>query len=121
VVIALVLGFFAVRAMTNIFSWVWTVVVILIAAFLFRGVLTRVNDSVQKAVSNVEFVKIEKLSGSSTDSMSNQNTESFYEMHVGLETFRTVNRALIEYMEGCRFVVYFTKTTKQILSVEEVS
>jgi len=41
-------------------------------------------------------------------------------MHVGGETFRNVNPALIEYMQGCEFVVYYTKTTKQILSVEEV-
>ena len=119
--IGLVLGFFAVRAMTNVFLWVWMVIVLLIAAFLFRGVITKVDDSIQKASGTVEFVRVEKLSGMPTDPMAKRRMETFYEMHVGSETFRNVNPALIEHMQGDNFTVYFTKTTRQILSVEAVT
>ncbi len=118
--IGLVLGFFAIRAMNNVFLWVWTGVALVLAVFLFRGVITKVDDSLQSVRGKTEFVKVEKMSGSPTDSMSERRLESFYEMHVGGETFRNVNPALIEYMQGCEFVVYYTKTTKQILSVEEI-
>lgn len=118
--VGLVLGFFAVRAMTNVFLWIWTVVVLLITVWLFRGVMHKLDDSVQKARGKVEFVRVEKMSGMPTDSMSERRLETFYEMHVGGETFRNVKPALIESMQGCEFTVYFTKTTKQILSVEEV-
>jgi hypothetical protein len=119
-VLTLVIGFFAVRSITNIALWIWTVIFLLLTLWTFRGVTTKVDDSVQRVRGKVEFVRVEKLSGMPTDSMSERRLETFYEMHVGSETFRNVNPALIEYMEGCEFSVYYTKTTKQILSVEEV-
>jgi hypothetical protein len=120
-VIGLLLAYFAVRAVDNDFLWVWTVVLLVIAAWLFRGVIHKVDDSLQKVQGKAEFVRVEKMSGMPTDSMADRRLENFYEMHVGLETFRNVNPALIEYMQGQEFAVYFTKTTKQILSVEEIS
>ncbi len=61
------------------------------------------------------------LKGKLSEKQFKKRTESFYEMHVTSEVFRNANPALIQYMQGGRFVVYFTKTTKQILSMEEVS
>ena len=118
--LTLIFGFFAIRSISNIALWIWTVISLLFTLWTLRGVLTNVDDSVQKAQGKTEFVKIEKLSGSPTDSMSERRLESFYEMYVGGETFRNVNPALIDYMQGCEFIVYYTKTTKQILSVEEI-
>jgi hypothetical protein len=119
-VLTLVMGFFAIRSITNIALWIWTVIFLLFTLWTLRGVITKVDDSVQRVRGKAEFVRVEKLSGVPTDSMSERRLETFYEMHVGGETFRNVNPALIEYMEGREFSVYYTKTTKQILSVEEV-
>lgn len=119
-VLTLVMGFFAIRSITDIALWIWTVIFLLFTLWTLRGVITKVDDSVQRVRGKAEFVRVEKLSGVPTDSMSERRLETFYEMHVGGETFRNVNPALIEYMEGREFSVYYTKTTKQILSVEEV-
>jgi hypothetical protein len=119
-VIGLTLGFFAVRAMNNVFLWVWTAITFIITVWLFRGVARKVDDSLQKVRGKAEFIRVEKMSGMPTDSMSARRLETFYDMHVGGEIFHNVNPALIEYMDDCEFIVYYTKATKQILSVEEV-
>jgi hypothetical protein len=42
-------------------------------------------------------------------------------MHLGTESFSNANPALIEYMQGDVYAVYYAKDTKQILSVELIS
>lgn len=114
-------GYRAVTEMTSIGLWVTTVILLLIAAWAFRGVLTSVDNSVEKVTGEVTFVKVEKLTGSPTDLSSNRMTVSSYEMRVGGEAFGNANPVLIEMMQDDVYTVYYTKTTRQILSVEFVS
>jgi len=94
---------------------------LLITAWAFRGVRTKVDNSVQKAQGEVTFVKVEKQTGSATAPSSQRMTVSSYEMRVDSEAFGNANPALIEYMQGDVYAVYFTKATRQILSVELIS
>lgn len=114
-------GYRAVTEMTSIGFWVTAVILLLIAAWAFRGVLTNVDNSIEKATGEVTFVKVEKLTGSATDPSSKRMTVSSYEMRVSGEAFGNANPALIEIMQGDVYTVYYTKTTRQILSVEFVS
>jgi hypothetical protein len=113
--------FQAFSQMTNIGLWVAAAVLLSIAGWAFRGVLTKVDDSVQKAEGKVDFVKVEKQTGSATDPSYKRSTVSSYEMRVGGEAFGNANPALIEYMQSDVYAVYFTKATRQILSVEFLS
>lgn len=102
-------------------SWVGAVILLLIAFWFSRGLVNKVDESVQRAEGEVVFIKVERLSGSSTDPQSSRHVVSSYEMRVGGEAFANANPALAEYMQGDIYAVYFTKTTKQILSVEFIS
>ncbi len=117
----LFIGYRAVTQMNNIGLWVWTVVLLLISGWFFRGVRTTVDNTVLKTQGIVEFVKVEKKTGSPTDPSSSRMTVSSYEMHVAGDVFGNANPALIEHMQGDEYIIYFTKATKQILSVEFVS
>jgi len=119
--VTLVLGYRAVVEKTNLGLWVPTVVMALITSWALRGVRTKVDSSVMKAEGVVEFVKVERQTGSATDPSYKRNTVSSYEMRVGGDAFPNANPALIEYMQGDVYAVYYTKATRQILSVEFVS
>ena len=113
--------FFAYKAfsdMTSIPSWIGLVLSMFFGSIFSRGLFTKVDYSVQKAQGEVQFVKVEKLSGSVTDPAYKRKKVESYEMHVGGESFSNANPALIPYMQGKVFAVYYAKDTKQILSVE---
>jgi hypothetical protein len=110
----------AIYTRNNIGLWIGTVILLLLAAWLFRGIHTDVDDTVQKVQGEVNFVKIENKTGSGTVPAAQRTTVSGYEMCVGSEIFSNVNPALIEFMEGELYIVYFTKNTRQVLSVEKV-
>ena len=114
-------GILAFSARNNIGLWVGTVVLLLIAIWLFRGVHTEVDDAVQKVEGEVNFVKVEKKTGLLNNLSLKRTRVSNYEMRVGEDVFGNANPALIEYMQGGRYIVYFTKTPKRILSVEPIS
>ncbi|HRJ76560.1 MAG TPA: hypothetical protein PLX90_11205, partial [Anaerolineales bacterium] len=86
-----------------------------------RGLFNKVDYSVQKVEGEVQFVKVEKQTGSVNDPSYKRQTVSSYEMHVGGESFSNANPALIEIMQGDIYAVYYPKDTKQILSVELIS
>lgn len=106
---------------TSVGSWIGAVLAMFFTTLFGRGLFTKVDYSVQKAEGEVQFVKVEKLSGSVSDPSYKRQTVSSYEMHVGGESFSNTNPALIEIMEGDVYAVYYTKTTRQILSVERIS
>ncbi|MBL8049907.1 MAG: hypothetical protein JNM46_01680 [Anaerolineales bacterium] len=106
---------------TNVGSWIGAVLAMFFTTLFGRGLFNKVDYSVQKAQGEVQFVKVEKLSGSPTDPTYKRKKVESYEMHVGGESFSNANPALIEYMQGDVYAVYYTKTTRQILSVEYIS
>ncbi|MBL8100897.1 MAG: hypothetical protein JNM02_00050 [Anaerolineales bacterium] len=119
--VTLFLGYRAISEMTSIGLWVGTVIMLLVTGWAFRGVRTDVDNSVEKTEGEVQFVKVEKQTGSATDPSSSRTTVSSYEMRVGGVAFGNANPALIDIMQGEVYSVYYTKTTRQILSVEFVS
>lgn len=106
---------------TSIGSWIGAVLAMFFTTLFGRGLFNKVDYSVQKAEGEVQFVKVEKLSGSASDPSYKRQTVSSYEMHVGGESFSNANPALIELMQGDIYAVYYPKDTKQILSVELIS
>jgi len=114
-------GVFAIYTRDNIALWIGTLILLLMAAWLFRSIHTEVDDTVQKVQGEVNFVKVENKTGTKTTAASQRTTVSGYEMCVGREVFSNIDPALIESMNGERYTVYFTKTTRQILSVEKIS
>ena len=117
----LFLGYRVISEMTNIALWIWTFVLLVVTAWAFRGVRTKVDNSVEKTEGEVQFVKVEKQTGSATDPSSKRTMVSSYEMRVGGVAFGNANPALIDIMQGDVYAVYYTRTTRQILSVEFVS
>jgi hypothetical protein len=101
--------------------WIAAILLLLIAMWLFRGARTEVDDTVQKAQGEVNFIKVEKQTGSVNDPATQRRRVTGYEMRVGDEVFANINPAAVECMRSGTYVVYFTKTTKQILSVEQIS
>jgi hypothetical protein len=101
--------------------WMGTVILLLLSAWLFRSIHSEVDDTIQKVQGEVNFVKVENKMGTMTTPALQRRKVSGYEMCVGSEVFSDVNPALIEFMDGNNYTVYFTKTTRQILSVEKTS
>ncbi|MCC7117817.1 MAG: hypothetical protein IT310_04770 [Anaerolineales bacterium] len=116
--LGLLFAYLAVSQNNSVALWVWAGLFWLGAGWALRGTRTQVDSSVQKTEGEVQFVKVEKQTGTSATSTINRQTVSSYEMRVGGETFVNVNPALIEHMQGSAYTVYFTKATRQILSVE---
>ena len=116
----IIMGAFAIYARDNIGLWIGTIILLLLAAWCYRGMRTEVDDTVQKVRGEVNFVKVEAKTGSITAPAAQRMTVSGYEMCVGSEVFKNINPALIEFMDGKDYTVYFTKTTRQILSVEKL-
>ncbi len=106
---------------TSAGAWVGAGLAMFFTALFGRGLFTKLDYSVQKAEGEIQFVKVEKLSGSASDPTYKRQTVSSYEMHVGGESFSNANPALIEIMQGDAYAVYYTKTTRQILSAERIS
>lgn len=113
------LAVLAIYTRNNIGLWIGMVILLLLAAWSFRGIHTEVDDPVQKVQGEVNFVKVENKT--MTEPAAQRMTVSRYEMCVGPQVFGNVNPALIEYMQGEKYIVYFTKTTRQILSVEQIA
>jgi len=63
--------------------------------------------SPEKAEGVVKFVKVESKTGSVTDFESDRTPIHSYEMYVGGDKFDNANPALIEYMEGDIYAVYY--------------
>jgi hypothetical protein len=117
----LLVGILAFSIRDNIGLWIGMVILFLLAAWAFRGARTDVDDAVQKAEGKIDIVKVENMSGSANNPAPHRMTISGYEMRVGGEVFPNINPVLIEYMQSEPYLVYFTKTTRQILSAEPVS
>jgi hypothetical protein len=120
-IFTLYFGYKAFSDMTSIPSWVGLILAMFFGSIFSRGLFTKVDYSLQKAEGEVQFVKVEKLSGSVTDPAYKRKKVESYEMHVGGEAFSNANPALVGYMQGDVYAVYYTKTTRQILSVEYIS
>ena len=69
----------------------------------------------------VNFVKVESKTGSVTDLQINRRTVYSYEMRVGGVAFSNANPALIERMQGDIYAVYYTSSTRQILSAQFIT
>jgi hypothetical protein len=113
-----ILAFFSER---NIGLWIGMVVLFLLAGWAFRGARAEVDDRIEKAEGEINFVKLGNMTGSVQTASPQRMTISGYQMRVGSEVFDNANPALIQYMQGDSYSVYFTKTTRQVLSVEPVS
>lgn len=102
-------------------DWILPVILLVVAGWLFSGTRNKVDDKVEKAEGVVNFVKVERKTGSITDSEIDRTTIQSYEMRVGGEHFDNANPTLIEYMQDDIYAVYYTNSTRQILSVEFIS
>jgi hypothetical protein len=102
-------------------DWIPPVILLVIFGWLFSGTLNKVDGSIEKAEGVVKFVKVESKTGSVTDFESDRIAVHSYEMSVGGIHFANANPALIEYMEGEIYAVYYTNSTRQILSLELIS
>lgn len=102
-------------------DWIVSVILLVIFGWLVSGTRNKVDGSIEKAEGVVKFVKVESKTGSVTDFESDRTPIHSYEMQVGGVYFENANPALIEYMEGDTYVVYYTNSTRQILSVELIS
>jgi len=102
-------------------DWILPVILLAVSVWLFSSTRTKVDDMVEKAEGEVNFVKVESQTGSVTDSDIDRMTVHSYEMRVGGVPFDNANPALIEYMQGDVYAVYYTNSTRQILSVEFIS
>lgn len=120
-IFALYFGYKALSDTTSIPSWIGLILTMFFGSIFSRGLFTKVDYSVQKAEGEVQFIKVEKLSGSVSDLAYKRKKVESYEMHVGGESFSNSNPALIEYMQGDVYAVYYAKDTKQILSLELIS
>lgn len=118
---ALYTTYSAIMAKNNVNSWAWAIVLVIATLWAFRGVRNKIDNSVQKAEGEVNFIKVEKKAGSANDPSYKRTTVSSYEMRVGSEAFGNTNPALTEHMQGDVYAVYYTKDTRQILSVEYIS
>jgi len=119
--VTLFLGYRAIVEKTSVGLWVATGILLLITLWVMRGVFTKVDSTIVMAEGTVEFVKVVSQTGSMTDPSYKRSNVSSYEMRVGGDAFSNANPALIEYMQGDVYAVYYTKATRQILSVEFVS
>lgn len=115
------LAVLALSSRTNPGLWIGAVISLLLAAWLFRSLHTDVDDTVQIVQGEVNFVKVEDKTGTTTTPESQRRKDAGHEMCVGSEVFSHVNPAPIDFMDGSNYTVYFTKTTRQILSVEKTS
>jgi hypothetical protein len=102
-------------------DWILPVILLAISGWLFSGTRNKVDDKVERTEGVVNFVKVESKTGSITDAEIDRTTVHSYEMRVGGVHFDNANPALIEYMQGDMYTVYYTNSTKQILSVEFIS
>ena len=102
-------------------DWILPVILLAISGWLILGTRNKVDDSIEKAEGVVKFVKVESKTGSVTDFESDRITVHSYEMHIGGGHFDNANPAMIKYMEGDIYAVYYTNSTRQILSVELIS
>ena len=102
-------------------DWILPVILLAVSGWLFSGARNKVDETVEKAEGVVNFVKVESKTGSVTDAEIDRTTVYSYEMHVGGVPFSNANPALIEYMQGDVYAVYYTNSTRQILSAEFIS
>ena len=102
-------------------DWILSVALLAIFGWLVSGARNKVDDTVEKAEGVVNFIKVESKTGSVTDLEIDRTTVHSYEMRVGGVHFDNANPALIEYMQGDIYTVYYTNSTRQILSAEFIS
>jgi hypothetical protein len=102
-------------------EWILPVVLVGIAGWMFSGAANKVDDAIDVAEGVVEFVKVTSQTGFVSDAEIDRTTVHSYEMRVGWEAFSNANPALIEYMQGDTYAVYYTNSTRQILSVALIS
>jgi hypothetical protein len=96
------------------------VVLLLLAAWLFRALRTWVDDDVQKVQGKVNFEKV-RIGADPEATSSDRKSGLGYRMQVGTEVFNNIDPALMEYMDGDTYALYYTKTTRYILSVEKIT
>jgi len=106
---------------SSVGSWIGAVLAMFFTTLFGRGLFTKIDYSVEKVEGEVQFVKVEKKTGSISDPSYKRKTVSSYEMHVGGESFSNANPTLIDMMQGDIYAIYYVKGTKQILSVELLS
>ena len=102
-------------------DWILPVILLAVAGWLFSGLRNKIDETVEKSEGVVNFIKVESKTGSVTDSEIDRMTVYSYEMRIGGVGFDNANPALIEYMQGDIYAVYYTNSTRQILSAEFVS
>lgn len=102
-------------------DWILPIILLAITGWLFSGSRNKVDQMIEKAEGVVNFVKVESKTGSVTDFEIDRTTVYSYEMRVGGVGFNNANPALIEHMQGDIYAVYYTNSTRQILSAEFIS
>ena len=81
------LGVLAFSVRSNIGFWIGAVILFVLAGWAFRGTRVDMDDAVQKVQGEVNFIKVEKQTGATTDSSAKRMNVSSYEMCVGGEVF----------------------------------
>ena len=102
-------------------DWILPIILLAISGWLFSGTRNKVDERLEKTEGVVNFVKVESKTGSVADAEIDRTTVHSYEMRVGGVHFDNANLALIETMQGDMYAVYYTNSTRQILSAEFIS
>jgi hypothetical protein len=102
-------------------KWILPVILLIIAIWLFSGTRNKVDQSILKAEGVVNFIVVQSQTGSVSDFDSDRFTVQSHQMHVGGVAFENADPTLIQHMQGDTYAVYYTSSTRQILSVELLS
>ena len=102
-------------------KWIGPVFLLAVAIWLFSGTRNKIDQTIEKAEGVVKFVLVHDQTGSVTDFDSERITVESYQMFVGNKIFENANPALIPHMQDDVYAVYYTNSTRQILSAELIS
>ena len=102
-------------------KWIGPMVLLGVAIWLFSSTFNKIDQTIEKAEGVVKFVLVKDQTGSVMDSDIDRITVESYQMFVGNKIFTNANPALIPHMQDDVYAVYYTNSTRQILSAELIS
>jgi len=114
-------GYVIITTQEHVSGWIWVVVLLFVAIWLFRSFFFRSEIVVEKVEGVVKFNETVSQTGSIMDSDLDRTEIHDYEMWVGFTRFTNASPVLSKYMEGDTYTVYYTSSTHQVLSVEKSS
>ena len=99
------------------FGLIWPVVWGGIGYMLIRSAYAKREFKVESVRGRANIVRRESTS---TDSDGHTSTSTYYELHIGGQTFRVQRDTADVIMQGDEYILYYVGSTRDIMSVEEV-